>query len=45
MPNEILFHVIGWGTPLIPQAVILTLGLYKEYPPPQGYVEFQVNKI
>jgi len=41
LPPEILFHMIGWGVPILPQAIIIYNHMYRENPPPQGcWLEF-----
>jgi len=41
LPPEILFHAIAWIVPFIPQAIIISQKMYKDFPPPQGcWLEF-----
>jgi len=41
LPNELAFHIIAWGFPIISQVIIITRRLYREFPPPQGcWLEF-----
>jgi len=41
LPPEFVFHIIAWGVPFIPQAIILSKHMYKEFAPPQGcWLEF-----